>query len=131
MGIYDKVRIDRAFPEHDLPAGSIMETKNLYAGMAEFYISLDGRLIERRCRFESDPDAIPVMPGWPPPLKRIYTEEIDIDYHGDLCLYGYRSGAAESNKFVMRFTHGQLEWICPFDDYPKKNQDLLMEQGAR
>ena len=62
--------------------------------------------------------------------KRIHVGDKLVLYHGDILLYHYTVGTGLA-EFVARFTHGELEWLRPIEDYPENNRMLLVEQGAR
>lgn len=124
MGIYDRIRIEKAFPELGLTEGAIFQTKNLHAAMGEFTITATGKLVEHYYRYESNPDK-PL-----PLLIKIPIRDQVIDYHGDLLLHG-PDNEGRWNGFVARFTDGMLEWIRPMEEYPEANKELLFEQGER
>jgi hypothetical protein len=46
------------------------------------------------------------------------TEDIDIDFHGDIRLISEQEAAGESREYVARFTHGTLEWVRPMASLP-------------
>lgn len=125
MGIYDKVRLEKAFPELALAEGTIFNTKSLHAGFGEFTITDSGKLVEHLYRCEPDPEN-PICIF----AKRIPIRDQVIEYHGDLLLSGPDTEDCWID-FVARFTHGALEWIRPVADYPEANRELLGEQGAR
>jgi hypothetical protein len=125
MGFSDKLIIARAYPEFGLQAGTEAQTTSLYAGGSLFTITGDGKLVEHLSRYDDDSDA-----GGTPRFKRVHIGDQVIPYHGDILLH--IAGADERfHRLVARFTHGQLEWLRPFEEYPEANRQLLIEQGAR
>jgi hypothetical protein len=123
MGIYDSIVLVQGCHEHDRKPGAVLETKSLYAGGGEFIITAAGELIEHCYRLEmvSGANRSKAQPQY----KRVSLGDRVIDYHGDLLLhYGDRT-------FVVRFTHGRLEWFRPAHEYPEASRAILLEQGAR
>jgi len=124
MGFCDDLTMEKADPQYGISAGAVFQTKSLYAGGGHFMITADGRLVEHRYRYE------PAVEPKFPLAKRVHIGDREIEFHGDILLYG----AAADERFrelVVRFTHGRVEWIRPLDQYPEANRTLLIEQGAR
>jgi hypothetical protein len=97
-----------------MPAGMIppdrtYQTKSLYRIMGRFTITKDGRLIHHSCRYVQDPKA----PDGLFKMLPVDKEDIDMEFHGDIYLSGIRE--EELGEYVVRFTHGTLEWIRPVE----------------
>jgi hypothetical protein len=54
--------------------------------------------------------------------------DIDMDYPGDLAIHG-STRDDDFLRYAVRFTHGAVEWIRPFEDLPKLHKLWLMERG--
>jgi hypothetical protein len=109
MGMYDDVTFDYVLPEGMLPPDRTFQTKSLYRIMDRFTITKDGRLIHHPRRYVQDAsqqDSFPMM-------RLVDQEDIDMEFHGDV----YLSGILGENfaDYVVRFTHGTLEWIRPVE----------------
>jgi len=64
-----------------------------------------------------------------PALSRLVpVGDIDMDYHGDLAIHGSRTDW-KSVDYAVRFSHGTVEWIRPFDALPEIHQIWLLERG--
>jgi hypothetical protein len=120
MGFGDYVIVEATGEEAEFTPGTRFYTKNLCQTGSEFTVTATGELIQQLYRYEDHLD-----PAHVPRPQRIATGQRRIDYHGDLFLWG------DPRNFVVRFTHGQFEWIRPAEDYTEQIRQLLMEQGAR
>ncbi len=129
MGFCDYITLEAGCQEYGLTDRSTFQTKNLYAGGAEFTITLEGRLLEHCYRYEDDHERIHLITGHTM-LKRIPVGQRIIDYHGDILLH-YCGSDDFSLELVARFTHGRLESLRPLSGYPEANSILLVDQGAR
>jgi hypothetical protein len=131
MGLFDTVRLERSYPEYDVPAGLKCQTKSLYASCHEFTITADGKLVEHLFRYEPDPERVHPMLGHI--LNRaIPIGDKVIDFHGDISLvYTLDRPHDRLQELVARFTHGQLEWIRPIEQYPAGNRTLLTGYAAQ
>ena len=110
MGLFDDVHL-----EYDDPAlpgiPRDYQTKSFDPCMDQYTINKDGRLI-RTARIFKGPD------------PKSWTEEVaDIDFHGDMRMY--TSTESGFQEYIVRFTHGTLEWIKPMADVPKEILDRL------
>lgn len=118
MGFYDNVTVERASGEHGIAVGTVFQTKSLYAGGGDFTITSEGVLVEHVHRRTAGSQTV------------VHVEDRVIEYHGDILLMG-QDDADRVLHFVIRFTHGRLEWIRPLSAYPQHNRVFLLEQGAR
>lgn len=103
MGLYDTIHCSYPLPEanhQDLD----FQTKDLERFLGTYTITRDGRLMRhrRRGRLELDRDI-----EWP--------------LHGDLRMY--TSLDREWIEYVVRFTHGRVEWIRPYEEV-RQNPEL-------
>ncbi len=126
---YDLVTLDKEYAEYGLRRRTIFQSKSLYADCGHFTISAAGKLIEHLGRFERDPNELSPFTH-KPVLRRIYVGDQVVEYHGDILLYGPQTNKG-SGEWVARFTHGQLEWVRPVEEYPDINHTYLVAQGAR
>ena len=129
MGFYDDVTLESGCQECGIPQGSTLQSKSLYAGGGVFTITRDGKLVEQLHHYEDVPAQLNPVTGWPL-SRRVLDGQREIAYHGDILL-SYVGADDRHRELVARFTHGQLEWIRPVEDYPEENRVLLVEQGAR
>ena len=122
MGMYDEVECAADLPGKFLIAGRRFQTKSLYRGLDRFTISKNGRLIFNACRYEPSKE-----PAWIPLMTRILTEDIDLEFHGDIWLI---TDEGELQEYVARFTHGTLEWVrrLPLSDLPEPQRMLLVRK---
>jgi len=114
MGMFDDIKCDAPLPDGHVSAGNWFQTKSLWCCMDKFTITADGKLIFHKRQYETVGDQ-EIRPGvFRPEYKLAHTEDIDMDYHGDVRF----CGSGQDNKFVdyvARFTHGRLEWIRPYE----------------
>lgn len=105
MGIFDQIRCEMKLPDDRLADGELLQTKSLECCMLTYTITAAGRLILRRREL-----ILASSPARPDPPSI----EIDQDYHGDIEMCGTAKdgGLAE---YAVRFTHGTVEWIQPFE----------------
>jgi len=80
MGIFDYVQCEAALPDNRAAPEPGFQTKSLWCSMDRFTITAAGQLIyhKRRYSFASNADA----------LEPIHVVDIEMDYHGDLEIYG-------------------------------------------
>ena len=122
MGLFDHVECKYPLPDTQLVyEGFYFQTKSIgdpYMGY--FTITEEGRIIEHKFTYEEVPEEERPYwgkPEWDKPLfkhfgslKTIPTEDVDINFHGDIIFYTID----EDKKWVeyeARFTHGTLEMI--------------------
>jgi hypothetical protein len=120
MGMFDKLECNMAMPGGREP-GTLFQTKSLGCCMNRFTIIAEGRLIYHKRRLVSAPDR-EVRPGASvPKWQAVPVADIDINYHGDIQIYTEGRDGAPMD-YVVRFTHGGVEWIKSFDTLPKSHQ---------
>lgn len=80
----------------------VFETRDLGSMSRLYYVKGDGRILlaARKGKIDDDRDA----------------RRWGIDFHGDLLLVSTKEAGAV--KCVARFSHGRLEWIRPYGEYP-------------
>jgi len=128
MGFFDDIKCDAPLPDDRVAAGSWFQSKSLHCSMERFTITGQGRLIFHKHQYESGPDR-EVRPGLFLPQSRIVAEEdIDMDYHGDVKLGGISTDNAFVD-YVARFTHGNLEWIRPYEDLTELHKTWFYAKG--
>jgi hypothetical protein len=93
MGLFDWVEIVGGNAELGIEPGEEFQTKCLYSAMERYQVTELGDLVGKG-------------------------EYIPIPFHGDFQLYRLREH--EPEEFVVRFTHGKMEWIKVLKDYPEQ-----------
>jgi hypothetical protein len=118
--MFDDLRCELPMPDGREVLNRSFQTKSLWCSLDRFTISATVRLIYHKRRFVSAPDGTP--------LPAEHVADIDMDYHGDLAMYG-ETADGEGVMYVVRFTHGSVEWIWPFEQLTEIHQVWLMERG--
>jgi len=98
MGLFDTVNCEYRMPN---PAHQDLEfqTKDLECLLDRYVITRDGRLIRRGSELRG--------------LER----DVEWPFHGDLCIYaGDPENRERLVEYVVRFTHGRVEWIRRLDE---------------
>ncbi len=93
MGLFDTVTCEYRLPT---PAHQDLEfqTKDLECLLDHYVVTRDGRLIRRGSELRG--------------LER----DVEWPFHGDLCIYaGDPESSARLVEYLVRFTHGRVEWI--------------------
>ena len=124
MGMFDYLRCEMPMPDGRSVPEVEFQTKSLWCGMDRFTITAAGRLIYHRHRYEAG-KAEDERVGFGRP---VWVGDFDMDYHGDLRIGGTTSDGIELDCGV-RFTHGTVEWIGPFDALPEIHRIWLVERG--
>ena len=102
MGMFDVVVFDVELPDCGCPVqGRRFQTKSLDRCLDIYTVTRAGRLRLTGNDLLGSDDA----PA---------SEEIDIDFHGDIRLLAEKG----HDEYVARFTHGALEWVRPMADMP-------------
>jgi hypothetical protein len=52
--------------------------------------------------------------------------DIDLEFHGDILL---TPEERELKEYVVRFTHGCMEWVRPYDEFSKAEQMLILRRN--
>jgi hypothetical protein len=110
VGMFDHVTCEPPMPDGRDLAKDSFQTRSLHCLMDLFTITVAGRLIFRKRRYycagEIDERGKSRMPE---PIA-----DIDMNYHGDIEIYAVTDDGKLAS-YAVRFTHGTLEWIRPFD----------------
>jgi hypothetical protein len=127
MGMYDDIECEYDLPDGgDNPEDRRFQTKSLYRALDCFTITKEGRLILRSRHQARSPETEDCIATGP-----MGAGDRDMNFHGDIRLVRNREG--EYAAFVVRFTHGQLEWIKPMEEFPEEQQALIrarnLEEG--
>jgi hypothetical protein len=118
MGMFDHVTCELPMPDgRDVPKDGF-QTKSLECLMYLFTITATGRLIYHQHRYFLASEAR--MPE--------HLADIDMNYHGDIEICG-TSSDGKLAWYAVRFTHGTLEWIRPFDALTENDRFLPMDRG--
>jgi hypothetical protein len=121
MGMYDYLECATSLPGNPPIAGRWFQTKSLYRVLGRFTITREGRLIFHSLRAEIRPEK-----GTVPFLTLVPTGDIDLDFHGDIKL---TTEEGEIEDYVVRFTHGTLEWVRHFADLSEPEQMLATRRN--
>ncbi len=116
MGMFDDVHLEYEAP--DLPGiPRDFQTKSLDPSMTEYIISKEGRLLRKPWgKFRSPFDPKPEVPEEPEPLE----PPLDMEFHGDIRIYASDGKpGGDFKEYIVRFTHGTLEWIRPIAEVPE------------
>lgn len=130
MGMFDYLQCDLPMPDGREVTKDGFQTKSLWCSMDRFTITRQGRLIYHRCRYEPGPDR-EIKPGiMCPQYERVAMGDVNMDYHGDLAIHGTAAND-EFLRYVVRFTHGEVEWIRQFEELPEIHRIWLIERGQK
>jgi hypothetical protein len=113
MGMPDEIRCELEVASQGIRPGARFQTRSLFREAEVLTITRDRRLVLHRCRLELEPDVEPRPGARVPRFRRVLGENLDLEYHGDLWLFALDDDSLHE-RYVARFTHGQLEWIRPF-----------------
>jgi hypothetical protein len=103
MGLFDTVHCEYSLPDpkyQDLE----FQTKDLDCFLLSYTITGDGRLIRHARRGGRGPE-----------------QDVEWPIHGDIRIYtSIRDGSGDHTwiEYVVRFTHGRVEWIRPREEVP-------------
>jgi len=126
--MFDYVTCELPMPDGRQVVKDSFQTKSLWCSMDHFTITAQGRLIYHRCRYEPAADR-EIKPGMIVlQHKPVAIEDTDIDYHGDLEIHG-SAPDDDCVRYAVRFTHGTVEWIRPWEDLPEIHRTWLLEKG--
>lgn len=112
MGLFDTIHCEYPLP---VPQHQELEfqTKDLECLLDEYTITRDGRLLRHARRGGRGPE-----------------RDVEWPIHADVCIYDSDpSGDEGLLEYVVRFTHGRVEWIRPLaeaanDPGPPSSEDL-------
>jgi hypothetical protein len=122
--MFDYLRCEMPMPDGRSVSEVEFQTKSIWCSTDRFTISVAGRLIYHRRRYEMSAaaDAKPTLG------RLVPVANLDMDYHGDLAISG-SSADGVALRLAVRFTHGTVEWIRPFDALPEIHRLWLVERG--
>jgi hypothetical protein len=126
MGMYDEITVKYPLPEAPLEVqGATFQTKDLECALDRYTITEAGRLIWHKVtrEFVEDPESIFGFF-----LKPIASEDVGVDYHGDIVLYTTVDHSSERwdrtwYQYRVRFTSGTVEWA-------RREREPWMEPGG-
>ena len=128
MGMFDYLRCELPMPDGRKVLEDSFQTKSLWCSMDRFTITSQSRLIYHPCRHECIGEH-EIRPGVMfPQYRRVPLDDVDVEYHGDLEIHG-TTPDDDFVHYVVRFTHGTVEWIRPFEELPEAHRTWLMERG--
>ena len=113
MGMFDYVRLECEVPGLQ-GLTEEFQTKSLDPCMAHYTITKSGRLVRSSRDFGLFWDVEPSEPLTP-------EEMVDMDFHGDMRMVTTQGGFKE---YVVRFTHGTLEWVRPVEEIPEPKRNF-------
>lgn len=122
MGLFDDVTCECPLPDGRDVVGRAFQTRSLGGGMDRFTITAAGRLIFHQHQY---PPACDGAVRFGPAVR---LADIDLNYHGDLELYGIDT-AGHAAHYTVRFTNGAVEWIQPFNDLSAHREWLQRASG--
>jgi hypothetical protein len=106
MGIFDTIRCEMPLPDGRAMPDDGFQTKSLSCSMEHYTITADGRLIHHRRSLLPASGKKSLLPE--------RQADIEVDFHGDIEIYGSMPDGFVA-RYAVRFTHGKVEWIQPFD----------------
>ena len=120
MGMFDEVRCELPTPDGREVLKDAFQTKSLWRSMDRFTITEVGRLLYHQRRYVSNPKVSPLEP--------VHVADIDMDYHGDIEIYGEMPDGT-GVSYAVRFTHSTVEWIRSLEELPELHQQWIRERG--
>jgi hypothetical protein len=112
MGMYDEIWFDAELP--DVPSACRrFQTKSLDCCLDRYTVTKAGRLCLTGNVMLDDEPVVGAQGE---------TEDVDLDFHGDIRLL---STEGDGGEYVARFTHGTLEWIRPMDHLARAQFALM------
>ena len=121
--MFDDIFCECDFPDDLSPQERTFQTKSLYRMMDRFSITKDGRLIHHAARYVQDADP----PGGLPRMTPVDEKDIDMCFHGDIVLSEEKDG--ELLEYVVRFDHGQVEWVRPIGQLSEVEQGIAVARN--
>ena len=115
MGMFDHVTCELPMPDGRELARDSFQTKSLHCLLDRYTITAAGRLIYHQRRYSTS--------RMPEPIA-----DIDTHYHGDIEIDA-TDGDGTLARYALRFTHGTLEWIRPFDALRPSDHFLPPDRG--
>jgi hypothetical protein len=128
MGMFDEITVKYPLPEAPPEVqGATFQTKCLENVMDTYTITAEGRLIWHKVTREFVKDPKSIFGFF---LKPIASEDVDMDYHGDVVFCTTVDHDPGSNwdrtwyQYRARFTNGAIEWV-------RREQEPWMEQEQK
>jgi hypothetical protein len=119
--MFDDIKCNYPIPDGRVPPGSWFQTKSLYCCLDKFTITAEGWLIFHRRQHQLDGEQ-EIRPGVRfPQYKLTHVEDIDMGYHGDIRISALLLNGSFAD-YVVRFTHGNVEGIRPYDELSEIHQ---------
>ncbi len=118
--MFDHVSCELPMPDGREVVKDSFQTKSLWCCLDLFTITAAGRLIFHKRRYSLASATEPPAP--------VHVADIDMEYHGDIEIYG-STRDQEFVRYAVRFTHGTVEWIRPYEQLPEVHQMWLAERG--
>jgi len=123
MGMFDAIVFEGDLPDGMQPSDGGFETRSLFRVMETFTITKEGRLIHHVRRYVKDV----LYPGGFNERAPLVTLDIDLEFHGDIVVTGFRGNSYAD--YVLRFTHGLLEWAKPLRDLSEEQQNIAIARN--
>jgi hypothetical protein len=123
MGLYDTVVFEGGLPEGLTPSDNAFQTKSLFRMMDQFTVTKEGRLIHNTARYVQEVTQAGGIPRMVPAEKR----DVDMQFHGDIVLTSYQGD--DYTDYILRFTHGTLEWIRPAGAFSAEERMIAMARN--
>ena len=121
--MYDSIRCKMPLPDGREASEIEFQTKSIWCSLDLFTITAAGRLVYHRRRYEAEGTGDSFTFG-----RMVAAGDADMEYHGDVLIHGTTTAGA-SLDFVVRFTHGMVEWIRPLDSLPEMHRTWLLDRG--
>jgi hypothetical protein len=125
MGMYDEVICEYPLPDDKEPLRRQFQTKNLHRLLDRYTITKQGRLIHHRVRYVAEETPAEGRFGFQ--MVPVEQKDIDMDFHGDIRLSGMKDNTP--CDYVVRFTHGALEWIRPIENFTEEQLALTYSRS--
>jgi hypothetical protein len=121
MGMFDYVECAADLPGDFSIARGKFQTRSLYRVLGRFTITGEGRLLYYAARYETTGEANRL-----PRMIAIPDGDIDLNFHGDILLTAEED---EFREYVVRFTHGVVEWVRPFEEFSEAKRMLAIRRN--
>lgn len=106
MGMFDTIICD--YPLPDNCPYTDFQTKDLENLMDIYKITKEGALLKEECDYEKEESKDSFFGYY---MKKVNIRWKDMNYHGDLDFYTYNTETKEWYEYIVRFTHGIVEYI--------------------